>query len=119
MTLKFIEDVFDYDVSFDVSNAEGDWTLQLTSQFTNLDIYNAIVPIILTNDRYTTFALSFAEPVFNEHLNGIYNYELTNGEENYVGLIKIISASGGTMNTTPYVSNNEDGEAPAYYRPNY
>jgi hypothetical protein len=119
MTLKLEEGIEQYTVAFDVPNATGSWNLQLESQYSHTDLFNGAVGIDTTNARYTEFIIDFNSDVYDQHINGIYNYKITNNEVEYIGLIKIVAASGGTLNTKPFISNNEDREAVVYVRPNY
>lgn len=120
MTLKFKDNIFQYNISFNITDVTGDWTLSVKSQYSHEDLFNLPVNTVQTNARYSEFELDFdTREIWNEHVNGIYNYKLTNGTDELEGILKIVSGTGGGMNTEAYQSDNEDREAPVYFRPNY
>lgn len=120
MTLKLTDGQTDYQMSFNLVNATGSWTLTLTSQVSNLPILEDIaLTIEETNDRYTEFSFAIPSDLPEEHKNGIYTYSVSNEISIETGLLKLVCGSGGTDGTVSYTSNNEDQEAPIYYRPQY
>ena len=121
MTLKLQDNVNDYEMSFNVTDAEGDWTLSLKSLASQTNIFSIDCTIESTNSRYTRFSFTVPDGLDDSHKNGIYEYTITNGtsDGSEVGLMKLVTADGGTTGTTPFISNNENREAVTYYRPNY
>ena len=120
MTLKLTDGQTDYQMSFNLVNVTGSWTLTLTSQVSNLPILEDLpLTIEETNDRYTEFSFTIPTDLPEEHKNGIYTYTLTDGNVSETGLLKLVCGSGGGTGTVSYTSNNENQEAPIYYRPQY
>jgi hypothetical protein len=127
MTLKLENGKTIYNLYFNLSNevigiGSLDWRFRLKSQHSNLYTLDTQVLIDETNSRYTKFTLEIPSDMPEKHLNGIYDYELedyANGIMIETGLLKLISGSGGTMDTQSYVSDNENNENEVYYRPNY
>lgn len=120
MTLKLTDGVTSYNLSFNIPNATGSWTLTLTSQLSNLDILDEVaLTVEETNDRYTEFSFTIPTELPEEHKNGIYDYTVTNETTTETGLLKLVTGTGGGNGTIAYESNNENREAPIYYRPQY
>lgn len=120
MTLKLVDGTTNYNLSFNIEDAVGSWTLTLKSQLSNLSIVDEVaLTVEITNNRYTEFSFDIPSDLPLEHKNGIYDYILTNGTDTHTGLLKLVCGTGGTDGTISYQSNNENGEAPVYYRPQY
>jgi hypothetical protein len=119
MTLKLQDSTTSYNLSFNVTNVTGNWTLTLKSQLSHLNILDTALTVVTTNNRYTEFSFDVPQELPEQHKNGIYEYTITNGVDTEVGLLKLICGTGGTDGYTAYESNNEEREAPIYYRPNY
>lgn len=120
MTLKLTDGQVEYNLSFNIAEATGDWTLSLESQLSHLNILDGVaLTIVNTNERYTEFSFEIPADLPQEHKNGIYNYTVTNETDTYVGLLKLVCGTGGTNGTVSYESNNEDRQAPVYYTPEY
>ena len=119
---------------------ETQLTLNFTLSQPNLTlgaIYDFIVtsqyshqPIVMTaegiysNDRYSTFEVTFPTGFGDSHNNGIYYYDfkLTDAVDSIEkGLVKIVTEPGGGLGTTNYDAgiNTEDRVAEVFYRPNY
>ena len=78
--------------------------------------------LIDTNDRYSTFIVTFPTGFGDEHKNGVYYWDMTQDAVSIEkGLAKIITEPGGTLGTVSYDSNpdTENRVAEVYYRPNY
>ena len=119
MTLKLQDSTTNYNLSFNVTNVTGDWTLTLKSQLSHLDILDVSLTVVATNSRFTEFSFTIPSDLPLEHKNGIYEYTITNGIDTEVGLLKLVCGTGGTDGYVSYESDNEDREAPVYYRPQY
>jgi len=120
MTLKLQDNITNYTLSFNLANATGSWTLILTSQMSKLEVLNTPMTILATSDRFTKFSFNIPLELPLEHQNGILNYSISNGgSQGEVGLLKLVTGSGGTSGTQAYLSNNETQEAPIYFRPQY
>lgn len=119
MTLYIPSDATSGNISFNVSNCSGLHQLKLTSLY-GKEIFTWDLTIVETNDRYTEFSLSFTEQQRSAHLNGVYEYTILKAGA-YVqhGLLKLVIENGGSPDTVEYISNNEDRQAPVYYRPEY
>jgi len=120
MTLKLADGTTTYNLSFNVTNVTGTWTLSLKSQLSNLDTLNDLaLNLVVTNDRYTEFSFEIPSDLPEQHKNGIYDYTITNGIFTETGLLKLVTGSGGTNGTVAYESNNENQEGPIYYQGEY
>ena len=120
MTLKLVDGTTSYNISLNIANAAGSWTMTVTSQLSNLPILDAIaLTIEETNDRYTEFSFSIPADMPLEHRNGIYDVTVTDGVTIETFLLKLVAGSGGGDGYTAYESNNENNEGPVYYRPQY
>jgi hypothetical protein len=121
MTLILQDNTTDYTLYFNVSDLEADtYRFELKSQYSNLVILDTPADFISSNSRYTSFDIEVSPEMPEEHLNGIYEYRLYTTTQNIdTGLLKLVTGSGSTPNTVQYESNNEDQEAPVYFRPNY
>ena len=119
MTLKLEDSITNYNLAFNITDVTGSWTITLKSQLSHLNILDTSLTVEDTNSRYTEFSFDIPSDLPLEHKNGIYEYTITNGSDTEVGLLKLVCGTGGTDGYTAYESNNEDREAPIYYRPNY
>ena len=119
MTLKLEDGQVTCNISLNITNAIGDWTISLTSQLSNMVTFSNAMSIVETNDRYTEFMFDIPVDLPLEHKNGIYDTIVTNGVTNETFLLKLVCGSGGTDGTVAYTSDNENREAPVYYRPQY
>lgn len=122
MTLKLQDNVNSYQMSFNIADAGlGRWTLTLKSLASQDNIFSIDATVVETNSRFTRFSFDVPDGLDDSHKNGIYEYTVTNGttQGTEVGLMKLVTADGGTTGTTPYISNNENRQAVTYYRPNY
>ena len=120
MTLKLEDGVTSYNLSFNLANAEGTWYIFLKSQLSHLFVLDSVpMTTVETNDRYTEFSFDIPADLPLEHKNGIYEYTISNGPDTQVGLLKLVCGTGGTDGTVAYQSDNEDRDAPIYFRPSY
>ena len=119
MTLYIPTSATTGNVSFNVSNVSGTHELKITSQY-GKEVTTWALTLVETNDRYSEFTLDFTEAQTKAHSNGIYNYILLqDGETINSGLLKLIIENGGSNDTVEYISDNDNREAPTYYRPEY
>ena len=126
MTLKLTDGVTSYRLSFNLPNVTvtDSHGLVLRSQVSHsyFEIGPYFLTILETNDRYSEFSFTIPADLPEEHKNGIYEYSIQNVSKGIIlqkGLLKIVCGSGGTDGTVSYTSNNEEQEAPIYYRPQY
>lgn len=120
MTLNIPTGVTTLNVSFNTPNLTGTHYLAIQSQW-GKEVWSWEMTPVTSNDRYSEFLISITEAERKEHINAIYDYEVQDGSGNVMetGLLKYITEEGGSTGTTPYVSDNENREAPTYYRPQY
>ena len=100
MTLKLTDGQVEYNLSFNIPNATGVWSIALESQLSHQNIFDATMTTVATNDRYTEFSFEIPAELPQEHKNGIYNYTVTNETDTYVGLLKLVCGTGGTNGTS-------------------
>jgi hypothetical protein len=120
MTLYITPSTTTFNVAFNSPNLVGDHTLVLVSQWSNTTTVSFALTQIEANDRYSEFTATAPVGFTDEHVNGIYTYQLLYGT-NVVeeGLCKLITNPGGTDEFNEYVSDNENREAETYYRPDF
>jgi hypothetical protein len=120
MTFYFQTGATSYEFSSNLTNLSGDHTLSIQSRY-NKNAFEWDLTIEESNDRYTTFSLDLTSQDVEGHYNGVYNYQITDSEDNILeaGLVKWINEDGGRMNTVSYTSDNENRDATQFYRPNY
>ena len=118
---------------------ENQLTVQFTTNLTGLDLGYLYVFVVtsqyshqplalecaavISNDRYTTFEVTFPTGFGDEHKNGVYYYSIILNPDVTLteGLVKIITEPGGAMGTVEYEADiyTEDRISDVYYRPNY
>ena len=123
MTLYLADGQTVANVTFNTPNLTGINYLVIQSQY-GKEVYNWVMTLVSSNDRYSEFQINISEAERAEHINAIYNYEvqqIINNQQVVIetGLLKYITEEGGAMGTEPYISSNENREAPTYYRPQY
>ena len=98
------------------------WRFILTSQYSHQPL-TLVATVISSNDRYSTFQVTFPTGFGDEHKNGVYYWDFMplGGNSIEKGLIKIITEPGGTMGTVPYESgiDTEERISEVFYRPSY
>lgn len=98
------------------------WRFVLTSQYSHQPL-TLVATVINSNDRYSTFQVTFPTGFGDEHKNGIYYWDLkpVGADAIEKGLIKIITEPGGTMGMVPYESgiDTEERVSEVFYRPSY
>lgn len=107
-------------ITFNTPNLTGNHYLAIQSKY-GKEVYAWVMTLITSNNRYSEFEINITEAERKEHINAIYDYEVQNLALEVVetGLLKYITEEGGATGTTPFVSSNENREAPTYYRPQY
>jgi hypothetical protein len=94
--------------------------IEFISMYSNTILFDQPATIFTHNTRYTQLVFDIPTDLASEHVEGIYKYIVYEGTTELVdGVIKVITNPGGSMNTDPYISNNEDREAQVYFRPEY
>ena len=123
MTLYLADGQTVANVTFNTPNLTGTNYLVIQSQY-GKEVYNWVMTLVSSNDRYSEFQINISEAERAEHINAIYNYEvqqIINNQQVVIetGLLKYITEEGGAMGTEPYISSNENRDAVTYYRPQY
>ena len=119
MTLYIPNGATNKSITFNTPNLIGSHTLKLISLYNKNEI-NWDLTLSQSNDRYSEFDMSISADDRLGHLNGIYTYHLLDGETLIeYGLMKYISAQGGSNGTQPFISNKEELFADTYFRPTY
>tara|TARA_R110000796_G_scaffold33764_3_gene87327 strand:- start:3263 stop:3652 length:390 start_codon:yes stop_codon:yes gene_type:complete len=129
MTVELLGQDVDNFLFWNIPNLNGDtanngWNLVFKSQHSNMEVdLNVITLSVTGNDRFSKVNFAIIPPAIPaaQHINGIYEVELSNTSLglSYKQVVKLITNTGGTTGTTPYISNNEDREAIVYYKPEY
>ena len=123
MTIHIPTGATTLNVSFNTPNLTGTHYLAIQSQY-GKDYWSWEMTPVSSNNRYSEFTINITEAERKEHINAIYDYEVQRleGQTQIVvetGLLKYVTDEGGATGTTPFVSSNENREAPTYYRPQY
>tara|TARA_R110000782_G_C14763121_1_gene408346 strand:+ start:704 stop:1081 length:378 start_codon:yes stop_codon:yes gene_type:complete len=94
----------------------------LTSQYSHQPL-ELDATAIESNERYTTFEVTFPVGFGNSHKNGVYYYDMSValGTAFEKGLVKIITEPGGGLGTESFDSGiyTEERIADVFFRPNY
>lgn len=78
--------------------------------------------IIFQNSRYTQLEVTFPADFKDQHLNGVYYYDIANETVSFEkGYCKLITQPGGENGAISYDSgvDTEERKSDVYYRPNY
>jgi hypothetical protein len=121
MTLEVISYNTVYPFSVNTPNAiAGTYQLVVTSQLSNLPLFQVPLTLTLTNERYSEFQFTLPQLEGDKHFNSMCNYTIyfNTGTWNS-GSLKLVYNPGGGTGTVDYISNNENREAIVYYTPDY
>jgi hypothetical protein len=122
MTLNVIQYNTIYTISVNTPDADvlGTYELVVTSQLSNLPIFQVPLTLEITNARYSEFSFTLPQLEGDNHFNSMCNYTIyfNTGTWNS-GSLKLIYSPGGGTGTQNYISDNENREAIVYYIPNY
>ena len=98
------------------------YVLRLKSQYSH-QVLDLDCQAMISNERYTTFQVTFPTGFGDEHKNGVYYFDMIEQPSDvlFSGLVKIITEPGGAIGTVEYEADiyTEDRVADVYYRPNY
>jgi len=105
---------FQHDIYVNIGNLEDIYSLTIISLYSNKTLFSGSLSLLLTNDRYSHFAISITFD--NNDLSGMYEYRIHDGD-NIIdkGIVKIHTER---EMTPTYISPNENCESIVYYRPN-
>ena len=124
MTITFNDTDTEYQFFVNGVPNPGPTHIRFVSLYSDEILFDIQVDLVTSEgSRYTTIDFTLPAPLGDQHISGIYKYELVQKlfEELVVdsGVVKVIATPGGGTGTEAYISDNEEQRGPVYYRPNY